>query len=118
VSVSEGASSGNVKRMLDELVNDARAELAGQGFTQVIGHFATPEDAWQGTSAFIGTDDAVDAPVEVIGNFVIPRRTARPVGTSRLCTSTSVCHSLLWRMQMWRIGRPYMSQPRRRRHTH
>jgi hypothetical protein len=78
VSVSEGASSGNVKRMLDELVNDARAELAGQGFTQVIGHFATPEDAWQGTSAFIGTDDAVDAPVEVIGNFAIPPSDGTP----------------------------------------
>ena len=58
--------------MLNVLVNDDRAELASQGFTRVTGHFATPKDAWQCTSEFIGTDDVIDAPIEVIGNFVIP----------------------------------------------
>ncbi|MDX6308466.1 MAG: hypothetical protein QOI06_1512 [Nocardioidaceae bacterium] len=57
-ALSESGSSGNVQRMLKELVNDGRAELASQGLARVTGHFATPEDEWQCTSG-VGTDDAI-----------------------------------------------------------
>jgi hypothetical protein len=68
-AVSEG---GNLHSMLNVPASDGCAELANQGFTWVIGQLATPEEAWQCASEFIGTDDAIDAPIEVIGNSVIP----------------------------------------------
>jgi len=85
--------------MLNVPASDGCAELANQGFTWVIGQFATPEEAWQCASEFIGTEDAIDAPIEVIGNFVIPPLDGSP-RTFKVCTSISVCRSTLWRMQM------------------
>ncbi|MEJ7629029.1 MAG: hypothetical protein WKF54_05500 [Nocardioidaceae bacterium] len=40
--------------------------------TRVTGPFATPEDAWRCASGFVGASDAIGAPIEVIGDFLIP----------------------------------------------
>lgn len=60
------------------VVHDSRGELVSHGLTRVTGPFATPEDAWQCAGGFIGAVDAIDAPIEVIGNFVIPPLDSAP----------------------------------------
>src|SRR4051794_19561819 len=55
----------------DVEVDDGPGELARRGLTHVKRTFATPEDAWQFARGFVD-DDGMDAPIEVIGNFVIP----------------------------------------------
>ncbi|MBA2550605.1 MAG: hypothetical protein H0V13_06015 [Nocardioidaceae bacterium] len=102
--------------MQNIVVHDSRGELVSHGLTRVTGPFATPEDAWQCAGGFIGAVDAIDAPIEVIGNFVIPPLDSAPSRNFQTLHFDSVCRSFLSRRQMLRASLPSTSQPRRRRH--
>lgn len=58
--------------MQEDVVDEGRSELARRGLTRVKGTFATPEDAWSCARRFVDSDEGIDAPIEVIGNFVVP----------------------------------------------
>jgi hypothetical protein len=58
--------------MRNGVVSQGLGELASQGVMRLGGPFLTPEDAWGCARRFVGSDDEIDAPIEVIGNFVIP----------------------------------------------
>lgn len=59
------------------VLTDGLGEPACQGLTRMPGPFATPEDAWRCASSFVGAD-AIESPIEVIGNFVIPPLDSAP----------------------------------------
>lgn len=58
--------------MHGEVLNDGRDALTRHRIRQVAGTFATPEEAWAYAHGMVGADDTIDAPIEVIGDFVIP----------------------------------------------
>jgi hypothetical protein len=66
------AHSGIVRHVRSVAVDDGRGELARHGLVCATGPFATPEDAWRCAHELVGLDGAIAAPIEVIGNFVIP----------------------------------------------
>jgi len=53
-------------------VSDHRGALAAEGFARVDGHFARPQDAWSAAREVIGTAAPGEAPLAVIGDFVVP----------------------------------------------
>jgi hypothetical protein len=64
--------------MQNVVAHEGVGGLAMEGMTRVTGPFATPEDAWRYARRFVGVDDAIDAPMEVIGSFVIPPLNSPP----------------------------------------
>ncbi|MGI8678394.1 MAG: hypothetical protein ACR2LX_06875 [Jatrophihabitans sp.] len=58
--------------MQNLVVGGRQGELVGPGVARVSGPFASPKDAWRCARGFLGVDDAIDAPIEPIGEFVIP----------------------------------------------
>jgi hypothetical protein len=55
--------------------SDVWRTVAEHGYAHIARPFVTPEDAWQRADALIseiGSPDGLDAPIQVIGQFVVP----------------------------------------------
>ena len=58
--------------MSETLTSEDRGALGALGFLEIRGPFAEPDDAWNAARTVIDAAAATEAPLAVIGDFVIP----------------------------------------------